>query len=252
MAEPKLRTVQKHEPLYRLNQFPAEFPLNLGRELVYHLATSTPSLEGTEWEAIFARIIGADWKPSNVGLDDIIFGDCAWGAKTVKAPSPSKAQKVRLISGRNAPIYAFGTNDVKSIDEQELGKQVLSIYNERIWAVRKNYKHLRTVVLIKSDDLLEVAVFEFETVAYNETKYVWTWNKNGNLVGCDANKAHCFTWQPHGSQFTILEKVPANRLALRIKNPPPLPKDFVLKQVKFEKSWVKLLGERKQAEDEDN
>ncbi|HEY3862714.1 MAG TPA: hypothetical protein VGO59_12585 [Verrucomicrobiae bacterium] len=186
-----------------------------------------------------------------MGLDDIIFEDCAWGAKTVKASSPSKAQKVRLISGRNAPIYSFGTNDVKSMDVQQLGRQILSIYNERVWAVRKNYKHLRTVVLIKSNDLLEVAVFEFDTVAYNETDYVWTWNKNGNLIGCDTNKAHCFTWQPHGSQFTILETVPKNRLALSIKKPPPLPRDFVLDKVKFEKSWVQVLGERKQTVDED-
>ena len=73
MAEPRLRTVEKHEPPYRLNQFPTDFPLKLGRELVYHLVTSTPSLEGTTWEAIFARLIGADWKPSNVGLDDVVL-----------------------------------------------------------------------------------------------------------------------------------------------------------------------------------
>lgn len=241
MENPKLRTVEKHEPPFRLNQFPTDFAFNLGRELVYHLATRTPSLEGTDWESIFARLIGAEWKPSNVGLDDIVLGDCAWGAKTVKATSPSKVAKIRLISGRNAPIYSFGTTDVKSLDKQKVGEQVLSIYNERIWSVRKKFKHLRTIVLIKSEDLLEVAAFEFETVAYNSKDYTWTWNKNNNLQGCDANGIHCFTWQPHGAQFTIVENLPKERLAIRIKKPEPLPRKLVLDQVKFDKSWVQVL-----------
>jgi len=213
----------------------------LGRELVYHLATSTPALEGTQWEAIFAKTIGAQWQPSNVGLDDIVLANCAWGAKTVKASSPPTAQKVRLISGRNAPVYSFGTNNVKSLDKQELGKQILSIYNNRVWAVRAKYEHLRTIVLIKSEDLLEVAVFEFETVAYNEKEYTWSWNKNENLQGCTKDGTHCFTWQPHGAQFTIIEKVPKERLAIRIKQPGPLPENFVLKQVGFDKSWVQVI-----------
>jgi hypothetical protein len=45
-----------------------------------------PSLEGEEWEKIFASSIGAEWKPSNIGLDDVVLGNTAWGAKTVKNP----------------------------------------------------------------------------------------------------------------------------------------------------------------------
>ena len=81
---PRLRTVDKVKPPYQLNQFPADFGQKLGKEIVYLLATkSTPSLEGSEWEQIFASCIGAEWKPSNVGLDDVILGVCAWGAKTM-------------------------------------------------------------------------------------------------------------------------------------------------------------------------
>ncbi len=241
MAEPRLRTVEKREPPYRLNQFPADFPFKLGRELVYHLATNTPALEGTQWEAVFARTLGAQWLPSNVGLDDIVLANCAWGAKTVKAPKPSSAKKIRLISGRNSLIYSFGAKDVKTMDKQELGKQILSIYNTRVWAVRGKYEHLRTVVLIKSDDLLEVAVFEFETLAYDEKEFTWTWNKNENLQGFNRHGTHCFTWQPHGAQFTIIENVPKDRVAIRIKQPTRLPSNFVLEQVGFDNSWVQII-----------
>ena len=79
---PRLRTVEKYKPPYPLNKFPKEFPLNLGRELVYLLASrGTTRLEGPDWEEIFARLVGAQWKPSNVGLDDVILQQTAWGSK---------------------------------------------------------------------------------------------------------------------------------------------------------------------------
>lgn len=102
---PKLRTVDKSLPPFKLNQFPSDFPYILGKELVYLLASKGKAiLEGPEWESIFATCIGADWKPSNVGLDDVILGNTAWGAKTVKARQPSRQAKIRLISGRNSPF----------------------------------------------------------------------------------------------------------------------------------------------------
>lgn len=74
MQSPKLRTVEKYAPPFPLNKFPKEFPYLLGREIVYLLATRvTPRLEGPDWEEIFARLIGGRWKPSNVGLDDVLL-----------------------------------------------------------------------------------------------------------------------------------------------------------------------------------
>src|SRR5690606_15183508 len=97
---PRLRTVDKSLPPFALNHFSHEFPFILGKEIIYLLASKGKAiLEGPEWEAIFAACIGADWRPSNVGLDDVILGNTAWGAKTVKATNPSKQRKVRLISG---------------------------------------------------------------------------------------------------------------------------------------------------------
>ncbi len=243
MKEPKIRTVEKYKPPYPPNQFPSDFALNLGREVIYLLASrGTPRLEGTDWEEIFARLIGAQWKPSNVGLDDIVLEQTAWGAKTVKNANPFTATKVRLISGRNSPVYSFGDKEVSECEPNELGEKILAIWNERVAGIRKLYKHLRTVVLIKSDDLLGMSVFEFETIIYPVTDYFWEWNRTNNLEGFSkSTEEHIFTWQPHGSQFTIIEKVPGKRLAIKIKQPPTLDKDLVLKALKFDNSWVQII-----------
>lgn len=86
---PKLRTVNKVKPPYPLNEFPHEFPYLLGKEIIYLLATrERPSLEGQDWENIFSKSIKADWKPSNVGLDDVVLKNCTWGAKTILSQKP--------------------------------------------------------------------------------------------------------------------------------------------------------------------
>jgi hypothetical protein len=237
---PKLRTVNKSVSAFPLNEFPKDFPYILGKELIYLLASKgKPELEGSEFERIFAMCIGADWKPSNVGLDDVVLGNTAWGVKTVKATKPSSQKRVRLISGRNSPNYSFGERSDQKADATLIGRLVLEIWNERVSAIREKFKHLRTVVLIKSNDLSEVVIFEFETVRYDFELYEWTWNKNNNLVGTlKRNGEHSFTWQPHGSQFTIIEDVPQKGLVIEIKQPEPLDKDQVLKALGFDNSWV--------------
>ncbi len=240
---PRLRTVEKYKPPYPRNKFPKSFALSLGREIVYLLSSrGAPRLEGQDWEEIFARLIGAKWKPSNVGLDDIVLQQTAWGAKTVKNRRPSTVAKIRLISGRNSPVYSFGDRAISEVDPNDLGEKVLSIWNERVAGIKKLYKHVRTVVLIKSDDLLEVAVFEFDTILYSFDDFWWQWNERNNLEGFRKdNNQHLFTWQPHGSQFTIIEDVPEDRLAIRIKKPPRVNRDEILKAINFDKSWVQII-----------
>jgi hypothetical protein len=240
---PKLRTVNKSVAAFPLNEFPKEFPFLLGKELIYLLASKgKPELEGSEWENIFANCIRADWKPSNVGLDDVVMGNTAWGAKTVKAINPSSQKKVRLISGRNSPNYSFGERSDQKANANLIGKLVLDIWNERVSAIREKFKHLRTVVLVKSNDLSEVVVFEFETIRYDHELYKWEWNKNNNLVGTHKKTCeHCFTWQPHGSQFTIIENVPDKSIVIQIKQPPILDKGQVLKALGFDKSWITVI-----------
>jgi len=242
--KPKLRTVERYTPPYPTNQFPKNFHLGLGREIVYLLATRiTPRLEGSDWEEIFSRLIGGRWKPSNVGLDDVLLEQTAWSAKTVKASNPASIQKVRLISGRNSPAYSYDKNNIRDEKPEIIADMVLSIWNERVSAVRQKYENLRTVVLIKSDDLLELSAFEFETVRYDPELYKWKWNKNNNLEGWEKqNDQHSFTWQPHGSQFTIIKPIPKNRLSIRIKQPPPLNRDKVLDTLEFDESWIEIIS----------
>ncbi|WP_282161485.1 hypothetical protein [Ulvibacterium marinum] len=241
---PKLRTVNKSVAAYPINQFDKNFPYILGQEIVYLLASKgKPVLEGSEWEEIFANCIGADWKPSNVGLDDVVMGNTAWGAKTVKATTKDfkNLKHVRLISGRNSPVYSYGNTIDTSADANLIGEQVLEIWNERVSAVREKFKNLRTVVLVKSNDLSQVAVFEFDTIRYDSELYNFIWNKNGNLEGYQkGTKVKRFTWQPHGSQFTITEPIPEKTLIIRIKQPEKLNKEKVLDAIGFDKSWVTI------------
>lgn len=98
-------------------------------------------------------------------------------------------------------------------DENTLGAMVLGIWNARITDVRKKFSTTRTVVLAKGEDLSTVSVFEDEALKFLPEEYEWEWNQKGNLEGylkgTDVKK---FTWQPHGSQFTVTTNVPEQRL----------------------------------------
>ena len=243
IKQPRLRNVDKYRPLYPLGEFPEGFALELGKEIIYLLATrKSPSLEGSDWERIFAKCIGAQWTPSNVGLDDVQFNQMAWSAKTVKNPNPFTVQHVRLISGRNSPDYSFDVKNVHAEDPNKLGAMILEIWNARIVDVRKKFATTRSVVLIKGDDLQTVSVFEEEALRFVPEEYSWDWNDNGNLEGYQkSTDIKKFTWQPHGSQFTVISRVPDNRLKLRIRRPQLLDRDSVLEQLKFDPSWVEIV-----------
>jgi hypothetical protein len=241
--EPRLRTVNKAVPPFQMNKFPAKFIEHFGAEIAYMEATKeTMSLEGNEWEQVFANCIGADWKPSNVGLDDVVLDNCCWGAKTVYASSKdlSTQQTVRLICGRNSPIYSYGEEEVATnADPDHIGKLVLDIWNERVSGIRQYFKFARTVVLVKGPNYDEYLIFETETVRYDADQFVFEWNDRGNLEGyTKEDHIHKFTWQPHGSQFTVIEEIPEERYHLKIKVPEKLDKASVLKTLAFDKSWV--------------
>lgn len=246
MGEPRLRTVKKATAPFDLNKFPSKFVDTFAKEIVYMMATkSAMSLEGNEWEQIFAQCVGADWKPSNVGLDDVVLDNCCWGAKTVFGTNNLDKQKtVRLISGRNSPTYSYGIDKITSEDPDEIGKMVLDIWNERVSAVRKVFKFVRTVVLVKSKDYSNYLIFEYDTIRYDPELYSFSWNERNNLEGYDkATGEHKFTWQPSGSQFTIIENIPEKRLHLSIKKPVQVDKETILKAVEFDSSWYRIVSE---------
>ena len=237
---PRLRAADKIAPPYPLGKFPMKMIESIGEDIIYAICTqSVPKIEGNDWERIFAKAIGASWKPSNLGLDDIQLGNCAWSAKTVKGKLNQK--RVRLISGRNSPTYSFGEGTInRDADPKMIGAEVLSIWNARVDSIRKRFSHMRTVVLIKSDDLLTLRVFESETERYDSDRYEWFWNKRGNLEGHKGGK-HFFTWQPHGSQFTIIADVPDNCTNFKLRKPPKLDEKVVLESIHYDKSWIKII-----------
>lgn len=244
MNGPKLRTVNKATAPYDLNKFPNKFLHIFAREVVYMMATKQHmALEGNEWEQIFANCIGADWKPSNVGLDDVVLDNCCWGAKTVYGNSNiSKQNQVRLVSGRNSLAYSYGMDTIRSEDPNKIGKMVLEIWNERVSAVRQIFKFVRTVVLVKAKDFSEYLIFEFDTIRYDAEQYRFEWNRNSNLEGYEKTTGkHVFTWQPSGSQFTIIEDIPDKRIHIRLKQPRMLDKETVLNTLKFDESWYCLV-----------
>jgi hypothetical protein len=198
---------------------------------------------GTEWERAFASAIGADWIPSNVGLDDIQKQNTCWGAKTVKCSNPATAHSVRLISGRNSIDYSFGQSDSRAIDPSMVGKLVLEIWNERVNGVVARFAHARTVVLMKGEGLSEVALFEVPLERFDSSLFEWSWNKNSNLVGKAVDGSHRFTWQPHGSQFTIIEHVPETRYVIQLCPPEEFQgksESDLLKAVGFRDTWLSV------------
>ncbi|GMV87705.1 MAG: hypothetical protein AMXMBFR81_06360 [Chthonomonas sp.] len=207
------------------------------------IVRGTDQFEGSDWERAFASAIGAAWKPSNVGLDDVVLGNCCWGAKTVKNDKPFTAKMVRLISGRNSLDFSYGISDPRAMPEADVGARVLAIYNDRVSAVRTRFKHVRTVVLLKGPDLAENAVFEVDTVRLEPELFTWSWNAHGNLVGYEHNRLRA-TWQPHGSQFTLHEDVPTERAKFRLCPPGEVfdvSPSRMLDSLGFEESWIEVL-----------
>lgn len=242
-SSPKLKSVNKYHPDYPLGKFPSGFALALGREIVYALATrNPPSIEGPDWEQIFARCIGANWRPSNIGLDDVQLRQMAWSAKTVKNNNPFTTRHVRLISGRNSLDYSFDIQNAHAENPGKLGKMILDIWNERISEVRSRFTTTRTVVLIKGPDLTTVSVFEEEALRFDPENYYWEWNSNNNLEGyVNGTDVKRFTWQPHGAQFTIVTNVPENRLKLRVRRPDAIDHGAFLSAIGFDPSWVEIV-----------
>lgn len=244
MEKPRLRDSKKlkaHEP-YPLNEIPEKLITDIGAYFVYLIYVGRKDLSGSDWGDAFAKAVGGVHLDSPAGIADVVLNEnIAWSMKTVKNKNPLTCKTVRLISGRCSPDYSYGITDPHK-DIQKTGQAVLEIWNERVNIARDNYSNVRTSVLIRSEDLLSYAVYESENERYRTSDYVWEVNSNGNLIGKDklTEETH-FTWQPHGSQFTIHEKVPSGALKFTIKQPPVVTQKSILEAIKFDESWVKIV-----------
>ena len=244
MDHPKLRDSKRlltREP-YPINEIPVSVIKKIGKKFVYLLCVGYKDLSGDEWGNVFAEAIGGTHLQSPVGIADVTFDKMAWSMKTVKSKNPHKSNaSIRLISGRCSPDYSYGISDPHK-DIEATGRAVLNIWNERVNIAQDYYNPLRTSILVRSEDLLSYTLFEEENHRYVASSYRWEENKNGNLIGIDIETGETrFTWQPHGSQFTIHTNIPKTAVKFRIKQPPKLDVEETLKQINYGEDWVEIL-----------
>ena len=198
-------------------------------------------MSGDDWGDIFAAAVNGTHLNSPLGIADVALGNTAWSAKTVKANNPIGTTRVRLISGRNAPVYSFH-NDDSFADIQETGKQVLEIWNDRVEKATEQYPHLRTVVLIRDMENFRFKVFETQTAQFDPADYTWNLNARKNLEGRTVQGGiHTFTWQPHGAQFTIIRPVSGSARSFEVRKPGTLNPQQVLSSLGYSQNWVTFL-----------
>lgn len=243
MKHPKLRDSHKliTKDLYPLCEIPDSIITKLAGGFVFLMYMGRKDISGDDYGEAFAKAIDGEHLASPVGIADVVKDQMAWSMKTVKNNKPFTAQSIRLISGRCSPDYSYGITD-PHVDIQKTGQAVLNIWNERINIAQDNYNRIRTSILIRNPELNKFVIFEEENRRFITSEYIWEVNDNGNLIGKDKTTgAHCFTWQPHGSQFTIITSVPHNAIKFELRKPPVIDQQSILEHLDFNEDWVTIL-----------
>ncbi|HAS87978.1 MAG TPA: hypothetical protein DCS48_01530 [Desulfovibrio sp.] len=178
---------------------------------------------------------------SPVGLADVVKNNEAWSGKTVQSKNPHTTKSVRIISGRNNLTYSYDIdNPFENI--QHSGECVLNIWNERLDIVHQRFSNLRTTVLIRNMDSFEFTLFEIDTNRVLTREFKWKTNQHKNFIAHNIlTSKHTFTWQPNGSQFTIIHPVPASAVKFKLKHPPVLDFEKTLDQIDYSNSWIDFI-----------
>lgn len=240
---PRLRDVHRvpYGEHYPLNEIPESLIKKIGGYLVYLMYVGRKDITGDDWGDAFADAIGGTHFDSPIGIADVEFRGMAYSMKTVKHQNPFNCDKIRLISGRCSPDYSYGITDPHE-DIQKTGRAVLEIWNERVNIAHEEFNPVRTSILVRSYDLLSYVLFEEDTNRYRVSDYIWKTNANGNLIGINKNTGEqCFTWQPHGSQFTIHVNIPDDAIKFTIRKPPVITKTDILEAIDFNDDWVRIV-----------
>lgn len=227
---------------YPLGELPKTLALSIGRDIVHRLAVGVGDITGDDFGTIFAQSIGGEHRASPMGIADVTCDNCAWSVKTVKAQKPFVQKQVRLISGRNSPVYSSSISDPFN-DIQATGAAVLKVWNARIDEAEHAHDDVRIFVMIRNMGTLEFTLFEYEATRYVPAEFEWRVNGRGNFEGYTKHtNLHVFTWQPHGSQFTVVRYVPASAYRFRIKKTPQLLEPrHVLQLVRFSDDWIESI-----------
>ena len=227
---------------YPLGEFPDSVAVEIGRHIVHRLAVGHGDITGDDFGGIFAKAISGQHKGSPLGIADVEWNGCAWTVKTVKDKNPFKQTRIRVIAGRNSPTYSSRIKDVFA-NLQTTGKSILGVWNARVNEALHDHDDLRIFVIIRNMDDLEFTMFEHEAVRFIPNDYQWSLNDQENFEARDAQGVHCFTWQPHGSQFTMILHVPGSAYRFRIRRPAVIQEKTILDMVKFDESWIEHVSE---------
>lgn len=239
LGNPRLRDSHLLTRPYPIGQLPQEYLISICKSIVYHMALGEKDISGEKWEDIFAKGINGTNLSRPLGLADVVKDKFAWSVKTVKSQTPHTINKVRIISGRNNVTYSYGIeNPLENIETT--GEAVLSIFNERLKTAKSEYKDITHSVLVRSNDLSSFTYFEKVADIIDPKRIIWSKNKNGNLEGYDESHNHIYTWQPDGSQFTIIYEIPDNALRFNLKKPGELDFDSVIESIGFSSDWISI------------
>lgn len=226
-----------------MGQIPDTVLVNAGRLLVHRMAVGMSNLDGNDWGTIFAEAIGGDHRSRPLGTADVVWNGCAWSVKTIQHKNPFRAKRVRLITGRNSPAYSLNIENPYR-DPEATGRAAIAVWNARVNEALGEHEDLRVVVLIRNWQTREFTIFEEAAQRFVPDDYRWEFNKRGNLEAREKTTGeHCFTWQPHGSQFTVKRDVPGSARHFSIgPNVGIVPVDSVLSYVQYRPDWIDIHG----------
>lgn len=226
-----------------LGSIPHKVIINIGKQLVHRMAIGHADITGDDFGTIFSEAIEGTHFSSPLGVADVVLDGNAWSVKTVKAATPFTQKIVRLISGRNSPDYSLGIENVHT-DVSSTGKAVLAIWNNRINESLGQYDDLRVAILIRNFETKEFVLFEEIAHRYAADDFKWEKNGKGNFEGYNKTTGeHSFTWQPHGSQFTIKRHVPGSAIKFIINhNVRMIEAEHVLRLARFNENWVEIVS----------
>lgn len=234
---------RRNEP-YPLGQLPDELLYEIAKQIVHRLAIGQSDITGDDFGTIFANAVSGIHRAKPLGIADVEHNGCAWSVKTIKATRPFTCSIARLISGRNSPDYSLGISNPRA-NPTNTGRAVLSVWNARVNEAMDQYDDLRIVTMVRNMDTREFLIFEEEAHRFTPTTYDWSFNKRGNLEGYNLTDGfHEFTWQPHGSQFTVLKRVPASARRFSIQpNVPMVQPHSILAAIRFKPEWIIVHGQ---------
>lgn len=242
MKHPRLRDAKYlSNTIHGIGNVPEDIIIRIGGSIVYLIYTGRKDISGNDWGDIYAAAIDGQHLSSPIGIADVIKDRTAWSMKTVKTPNPFTAAQIRLISGRCSPDYSYGIEDPHA-DIQKTGEAVLAIWNSRVDIALSHYSSVRTGILVRDNSLENFLFFEEYLEHYNLSRYLWKENDRGNLEGFDKESGiKHFIWQPHGSQFTVISKIPSNAIKFKLKHPLPISESEVLRTLGFNKEWIEFI-----------